>query len=94
VEDQDADGRPAKIGIERDCNGFFNYLLSMLNYNLLLLNVKVDKSSPEELTCIIHHVVLDCNGVIANQNNMEWQVILNMVLKLRFSLKAGNFFAS
>ena len=39
-------------------------------------------------------VEVDCNGVNANQNNMEWQVLLNMVLKLRFSLKAGNFFTS
>jgi hypothetical protein len=64
----------------------------MLHYNLLLLNVKVDKPNPEKLTCVIQHVVLDCNGVIANQSNMEWQVLLNMVFKLRFSLKAGNFF--
>jgi hypothetical protein len=39
-------------------------------------------------------VEVDCNGVNANQNNMEWQVLLNMVLKVRYSLKAENFFAS
>jgi hypothetical protein len=39
-------------------------------------------------------VEVDCDEENANQNNMEWQVLLNMVLKLRFSLKAGNFFTS
>ena len=30
-------------------------------------------------------VEVNCNGVNANQNNMDWKVLLNMVLKLRFS---------
>jgi len=46
-------------------------------------------------------VEVDCNVVNANQNKMDWQVLLNMILKLRFSweifslaerLSGSNFF--
>ena len=35
-------------------------------------------------------VEVDCDVENANQNNLEWQVLLKMVLKLLFSLKEGN----